>query len=255
VVDLCWSIGVGVGGDKRVTRWLTPGQAKRYRSEIERGRRLMELLVDLDEVEIRRLERAAGWGTQKAPSTGGTSVMSRSSVSGEEVQGGEVVRPHDGEVAPVEGGYVTDGEPLGGSDHRAIDRPQRQIVVDLDEFGDTEPIFSGNVLRDEITCSEVPQESHFSLVTESRAEQVDHLGDDQNRDQERTRVGFEELEALAMMVVVCVDVGVERAGIDEKGYRDTSSRRISSIRTETSCEPLLPAAEAISFRRSDPAPR
>jgi hypothetical protein len=68
-------------------------------------------------------------------------------------------------------------------------------------------------------------------------------------------MGLEQLKALAVMVVVRIDVGVQRAGVDEQGYRATSSRRISSIRTETSCEPLLPAAEAISLRRSGPPPR
>ena len=50
-------------GRRRFTRWLTPEQAERYRPEIERGRRITELLVHLDEVEIRRVERAEGWGT------------------------------------------------------------------------------------------------------------------------------------------------------------------------------------------------
>lgn len=50
-------------GRKRFTRWLTTEQAERYRPEIERGRRLTELLVQLDEAEIRRVERAEGWGT------------------------------------------------------------------------------------------------------------------------------------------------------------------------------------------------
>ncbi len=50
-------------GRRRFTRWLTPEQAERYRPEIERGRRITELLVQLDEVEIRRVERAEGWGT------------------------------------------------------------------------------------------------------------------------------------------------------------------------------------------------
>ena len=68
-------------------------------------------------------------------------------------------------------------------------------------------------------------------------------------------MGLEQFEALGVVVVICVDVGVERAGVEEEGYRETSSRRISSIRTETSCEPLLPAAEAINFRRPDPPPR
>lgn len=50
-------------GRKRFTRWLTAEQAERYRPEVERGRRFTELLVQLDEVEIRRAERAEGWGT------------------------------------------------------------------------------------------------------------------------------------------------------------------------------------------------
>jgi len=50
-------------GRKRFTRWLTVEQANRYRPEIERGRRVMELLAKLDEVEIHRVERAEGWGT------------------------------------------------------------------------------------------------------------------------------------------------------------------------------------------------
>lgn len=50
-------------GRKRFTRWLTAEQARRYRPEIERGRRLRELLMQLDDVEIRRVERVEGWGT------------------------------------------------------------------------------------------------------------------------------------------------------------------------------------------------
>lgn len=50
-------------GRRRFTRWLTPEQRERYEPEIERGQRLMELLVELDEAEIGRVERAEGWGT------------------------------------------------------------------------------------------------------------------------------------------------------------------------------------------------
>jgi hypothetical protein len=47
---------------KRFTRWLTPDQVERYRPQIERGRRFTELLEELDEAELRRVERAEGWG-------------------------------------------------------------------------------------------------------------------------------------------------------------------------------------------------
>lgn len=48
---------------KRVTRWMSGAQVERYRPEIERGQLLMELLEELDEAELRRVERAEGWGT------------------------------------------------------------------------------------------------------------------------------------------------------------------------------------------------
>ncbi|WP_343577778.1 DUF6788 family protein [Mycobacterium sp.] len=50
-------------GRKRFTRWMNPQQRERYGPEVERGQRLTELLVELDEAEIGRVERAEGWGT------------------------------------------------------------------------------------------------------------------------------------------------------------------------------------------------
>ena len=49
-------------GRTRVTRRLTPEQVERYRPEIERGRRFMVLAEELDLAEVRRVERAEGWG-------------------------------------------------------------------------------------------------------------------------------------------------------------------------------------------------
>lgn len=111
------------------------------------------------------------------------------------------------------------------------------------------------MFRDQVARCEVRQESDFSVMAESGPEEVHNLRHHQDGYQQRTRMGLEQLKALAVMVVVRIDVGVQRAGVDEQGYRATSSRRISSIRTETSCEPLLPAAEAISLRRSRPPPK
>ncbi len=111
------------------------------------------------------------------------------------------------------------------------------------------------MLGDQIAGGEVTQEPDFGVVAESGSEQVDHFGDYQDGYEERARMGFEQLEALGVVVVVCVDVRVKRAGVDKEGYRETSSRRISSMRIETSDEPLLPAAAAINFRRPGRPPR
>jgi hypothetical protein len=183
------------------------------------------------------------------------SVLPLSSESGQEVEGGDVVGPHDGEVASIEGGHVTDRQPFRGCDHGAVDRSQWQISIGLDQFGYPKPVFGRDVLGDQIAGGQVPQEPDLSLVTEPGPEQVDHLGNHKDGYQKRARMGLEQFQAFGVMVVVCVDVGVKGAGVDDERYRETSLRRISSMRTETSWEPLRPAAEAINFRRPGPPPR
>ncbi len=154
--------------------------------------------------------------------------------SGQEVQGSDVGWPHDSEVASIEGGHVTDRQPFRSGNHGAIDRSQWQIAIDLDQFGDTKPVFGCDLLGDQIACGEVPQESNFSVMAESGLDQVGHLGYHHDGYEQRTRMELEQFEALGVVVIVCVDIGVERAGVDEQGYRETSLRRISSMRTETS---------------------
>jgi hypothetical protein len=68
-------------------------------------------------------------------------------------------------------------------------------------------------------------------------------------------MGLEEVETFAVMVVAGVNVRVQRTSVDEEGYCDASSRKISSMRTEMSWQPLRPAAAAINFRRPRRLPR
>ena len=49
-------------GGRRYTRRLSETQLERYGPEIERGRRLSELLTALEDAELSRVERAEGWG-------------------------------------------------------------------------------------------------------------------------------------------------------------------------------------------------
>jgi hypothetical protein len=48
---------------RRYTRRLSEAQLQRYLPDIERGRRFMELLAEMDEAELSRVEQAEGWGT------------------------------------------------------------------------------------------------------------------------------------------------------------------------------------------------
>ena len=47
---------------KRINRWLSHEQVQLYRSQVDRGRHLKELLAELDAAEILRAERDQGWG-------------------------------------------------------------------------------------------------------------------------------------------------------------------------------------------------
>ena len=47
---------------KRFNRWLSPEQVQLYRSQVDRGRHLKELLAELDAAEILRAEHDQGWG-------------------------------------------------------------------------------------------------------------------------------------------------------------------------------------------------
>ena len=49
-------------GGRRYTRRLSDAQLERYGPEIARGRQLVNLLAELDDAEISRVERAEDWG-------------------------------------------------------------------------------------------------------------------------------------------------------------------------------------------------
>jgi hypothetical protein len=47
-------------------------------------------------------------------------------------------------------------------------------------------------------------------------------------------MGLQQVRASLVVLVVGVDIGIERAGVDDERYDAISLRRISSIRSETS---------------------
>jgi hypothetical protein len=56
-------------------------------------------------------------------------------------------RPHDAEVAAVEGCHFGGPKPLGHGDHRGVNRAQRQIPVLSDELGVDQARFRVTVTR------------------------------------------------------------------------------------------------------------
>jgi len=65
-------------------------------------------------------------------------------------------------------------------------------------------------------------------------------------------MGQEEIEGVAVMPVIGVDVGEERPSVDEDCYFATSAASISSMRSEMSSRPLRPAPAARRRRARPP---
>ena len=102
---------------------------------------------------------------------------------------------------------------------------------------------------DEVAAGEIAEEADLGFRPQAAAEQIDDLGDDEGRNDQRAWMRLEQIEAGAMVAVVAVDVGIEGAGVNEKRDQATSARRISSIRSDTSDSPLAPAPAARRRRR------
>lgn len=171
-------------------------------------------------------------------------------------EGLDVARTDDGEVPAVYGRDVTDAQPFCCGHHRGVDGAQRQVSVPCNKFSDPQPISRGYRLDDERTVGQVAEESHLRFGAQPGAEEVDHLGDDECRDDQRTRMSLQKLQRRRVVSIVGVDVGIERARIDNNcPYGPTSAARISSIRSEISLRPLRPAAAAFRRRWPPGAPR
>lgn len=163
--------------------------------------------------------------------------------------------PHHGEVAAIERGDLGAPEPLGCGHHRGVDRPERQVAVGRHQLGDAKPVRGRNRVRNEVAGGEVAEEADVGVDAEACTKQVGHLSDDQLRDDQGSRVGLQQLEALGVVRVVTVDVGVERPCVDDQGDEPTSPERICSMRSETCAWPLAPAPAARSRRRARVPPR
>ncbi len=112
-----------------------------------------------------------------------------------------------------------------------------------------------DVFSEEVACCEIAEESNFGLGTQASADEVGDFGDNESGDYEGSGVSLEQFEASGVVPVVAIDIGIQRAGIDDQSDDCTSLARISSMRSEMSSQPLAPAPPASSRRLPDLAPR
>ncbi len=144
---------------------------------------------------------------------------------------------------------------LGAGDHRCVHRTKWEVSVPSNQVRHTEPIGGVNRLDIECAGSKIAEKANFSLSAETGTDQINRFGYHQCRYNKDTGVRRQQDLADVVKRIVSIDVGIQRAGIDDYhslGASDLSPthsvERISSIRAETSARPLAPAPAAKSFR-------
>jgi hypothetical protein len=108
-------------------------------------------------------------------------------------------------------------------------------------------------LNDKESGGDISNESSLGFRPEACFDQIGNLGNNEYRKKQRAPVGFKQFAARCVVGVIGIEGRIERPCVDDQPDCRSSVRRISSIRSDTSCCPLrqvLPAAN----RRRDPPP-
>ena len=137
-------------------------------------------------------------------------------------------------MAPVEGSEGRQPKPLSGCDHRSVNSSQGQVSITPDQLCDTHPIRWFDMFAVERAAGKITQKAYLGLGLQTRADQIRDFSDDEQGNDERSRIGLEQLETGRVVPIVGVHVGVQRACIDEECYAPNSRVRIASICSDTS---------------------
>jgi len=127
-----------------------------------------------------------------------------------------MLRTHDAEVAPIECGDRLDLEPLRGRDHGGIHRSKWQIAIGRHELPHPKPIRLVDHKGQQQTACQVTKEANLRRAAKPGGDQIGDLRDHENRNHERSRVCLQEGKALFVVRVIRVDVGIQRAGVDDQ---------------------------------------
>jgi hypothetical protein len=119
------------------------------------------------------------------------------------------------EVA-VEGRDLDGLETFGCRHDRCIHRSQREVAVASDEFRDPQPVARVDHFGRKRAAREVAEKADLGLCAEPSCEQIRDLTHDENRDDQRAGMSFEQFQAGGVMGVVGVYVCVQRPCVDEQ---------------------------------------
>lgn len=124
----------------------------------------------------------------------------------QELQGLDVARPHDAEVAVVERGQLRLAEPLHHRENCAVDKADLQIAVGAQQVVDPLVVLGGQILNNQRAASNLLEDRPEGALVGIGAEQVVDLDQDRGGDDAplARRLG-EQLRAVLVRLVVAVE--------------------------------------------------
>jgi len=116
-------------------------------------------------------------------------------------------------MSTVQGHNEVRSQPFGEYCDRRVCSAEREVAVFLDQSRDPIPFF--NCRRFYLNRREAAKERGFCCWTEAFTDQIRNFGDNERRDDEVQIVSPEDLTATLMLLIIFVNSGVKRAGVND----------------------------------------
>lgn len=137
-----------------------------------------------------------------------------------------VARPNRTKVPPIGRRDLLDANPLGHRDDRCGNESDLEIGVLAHDFGGTCHVLRLEWLDGEFTARDVLDESLLRFQSDALVQQVSHLRQNRDGNNNRARRRWPPLDNPRMPTVVCVDQRIEGAGVSQDyscGVRQSNS--------------------------------
>lgn len=138
-----------------------------------------------------------------------------------------MTRAHDAEVTVIEGRELRLAEPLGHSQHGAVDEADLQIRVGLEQFADSLVVLGRQILDRQGPAPHLVEDGVEGFIPRVPPEQVVDLDEDGGGDDAPLARAGEQRRAFLMVVVVAIERSDDRARVEDQ--RNGSGSKTSSL--------------------------
>ena len=154
-----------------------------------------------------------GWRSLDVPSRRGPRGEAAS--SGNQLEGGGVVRTNDAEVPSIERRDRRDVETFREGDQARVGATEPEVGIGLDQLGDSLSVRRRDELNLDVACCHGAKERCFCLGAELATDEIGGFGDHERSGEERSRA-LDRPVARLMVRVSVVGGREQNARVDDK---------------------------------------